>query len=414
MSALTLTKNYGDLTLLFKADIDGMWTELETKINGNIDSDNVASGWASFNQVTLSKDVDYKLGATNSAYMYFSSSTNEFVFAHVTTNRSTLFKIAGTTVGTLDESANLSLTQDVYFYNSSTVYPLSYLIGYSKPVLVYVDSTTINVEQNTGVASRTLIVFPSGPIAVTEDVSTTNKFRQIKISVTANGYLSSHTGDADSGMKVGLSLTANTWYFVYAVKVVGGNDAGNNFVLVVDSVNPSPTNWSTLDSSYTAGNWIYLGLFRYGHGGASTTTMIPFIQDHQGWHSFTGKAASTNFFGIRVDSSTISSTSYSTLFTATGADSGNAAPTTCSVLRITYRPIADGDGDLVGHVLVSDSSDVVLLNLPSFAMNDGAIAHGFMCKVPNIGAKVKAKRGGSLTDDYAITTYISAVLDEWV
>jgi len=414
--SVTLTKNYGDLTLLFVSDIHGMWTELETKVNTTgLDSTDVASGWATWAMVTLEKDTDYTMGLTSSGIVRFYSTDNTFVFAHDTNAKITYFKINGTEVAQVDTSANFKVKKDVFFYNRSTVYGLSYLIGYEKPVLVYLTSTTIQVEQNTNTAHRTLIVFPSGPIAVTEDISATHKFRKLVTSATANGYSTSHTGAADSGMKSGVTLTANTWYFVYAVIVRGGDDVGNNYIMVADSVNPTPGNWSTLDTSYGSGGWVYLGMFRYGHGGAQTTTMVPFIQDHQGWLTFTGRAASGNFFGIRVASTTISSTSYTTLETFTAANSGDAAPANVSIIKGTIRPVGDGDSDFHGAIRITDGSDVTLWELPSFGSNlSDNEAHGWEFKLPNVGLKLKGRRGVNASEDWDVTAYISAVLDEWV
>ncbi len=395
MSALSLTKNYADSTLLFVSDIHGMWTELETKSNGNLDSDNVASGWATWSQVTLDKDVDFTLGSTSSSYFYWKTSTSDMVFAFVTTQRDFLFKINSTTVIELDESSNMNITKDIFFYNTSTVYPLSYLVGYQKPVMVYQDSNSVYVEQNTTTANRTLIVFPKGPIAVTEDVGSTNKFRMLKLDAVANGYSAGHTGAADSGMQVGLSLTDNTWYFVYAVVVQGGDDAANdNFILVVDDLKPDPTNWTSLDSTYGTGMWVYLGALRYGFGTTLENELVPFVQDKAGWTYFTGRASTDNFFGVRLIEGEINSTSISTIITLAPGDSGNAVPSTCSAYKITYRPVAQG-AEMNGLVAIYDGSDNLLWRMPSFAVNlTVEEAHGWEFTVPNISSiKIKGLTG---------------------
>lgn len=418
MSQLSLSKLYGDSTLLFKSDIDTMLSELETKTNGNIDSDNVASGWASWNQVTLDKDSDYTFGTTNTGIVRFYSSTNELVFAHSTTAYDTIFKIGGTEVARVDASGNFAVKKDIYFYNRSTTFPLSRLIGaYQKPVLVYSDGTTINVEQNTETSGRTLIVFPAGPIAVTEDIALTHKFRQLKTSATANGYASGQTGAADSGMRSGVTLTANTWYFVYACVVNYGDDAGDNFILVADDTSPKPSNWGTLNTRYGSGMWVYLGAFRYGHGAAQTTTMIPFLYDHQGWCHFTGRAAANDFFGIRVVSDTlVSSTSYTAMFTLTAANSGNAAPDTASVVKVAVRVDMDGDSHMHGLFAFGLSTTSILWDMPTFGDNlTIGEYHGWHTKLPNNqGIQVLAKRGTDASDDFNMAIYISAFLDEWL
>jgi hypothetical protein len=395
MSALSITKNYADSTLLLTSDIHGMWTELETKTNGNIDDDNVVSGFTSWSNVTLAKDTLFTMGATGSSYFYYRDTQDELVFSFLTTQRSVLFKLGGTTKVDFDSNSDMNIKTDVFFFNRSAVYGLASLIGYQKPVLVYEDSTTVRVEQNTTTANRTLITFPTGPIAVTEDVTATNKFRKLKLDAVANGYSSSHTGAADSGMKSGLSLTANTWYFVYAVVVQGGDDAAaDNFILVVDDTSPVHTNWSTLDTRYTSGMWIYLGPLRYGHGESNTEELVPFVQDHTGWITFTGRADTDDFFGIKVANAGITSTSYATMETFAPASSGDAAPANCSHMRISYRPVADG-AEMNGNIILTDGSDNVLWDLPSFAVNLAVEdAHGWSVKIPNVSSiKIKGKTG---------------------
>lgn len=422
MSTLVLPKTYGDLDLLFAADVNDMWNTLEYKTNGDIDEDNVNANWASLSQLTLSKDVTYTMGTTNTALLKFVTLTNQFVFAHLTTARNFLFKVGASEVARVDADKNFICKKPAYFYNRNTVYDLTRLLAYQKPVIIYVDGTTINVEQNIDTANRTLIVFPAGPIHVTEDVSVTHKFRQLRTGSLANGYRTTDTGAADSGMRrndglgTALSLTANTWYFVYACIVLGGDDAGNNFILVADDTSPKTANWSTLDTRYGAGCWVYLGAFRYGHGGAATTTMIPFVYDHQGWLSFVGRAASNNFFGIRIYSGDVILGVYTTIATFNAANSGNAAPDTMSALKVTYRPVTDGDGDMMGQLVFGNSTSNVLWEMPSFGNNLSAgEAHGWEAKIANgKGIKLLGIRGGASAEDFSITVYISAVLDEWV
>jgi hypothetical protein len=395
MSALTLTKNYADSTLLMVTDIHGMWDELETKTNGNITSEHVNSGWASFSQATLSQDVDYTLGTTASSYFYYKSTTDEMVYAFVTTQRDVLFKLGGTLQLELDEVSDLHAERDIYFFNYNTTYPLSYLVGYQKPVLIYEDSTTVYVEQNTTTANRTLVVFPVGPIAVTENIASSHKFRMLKLDAVANGYSSGHTGAADSGLQVGLTLTANTWYFVYAVVVQGGDDAAtDNFVLVVDDLKPLPTNWGSLDSAYGAGKWVYIGALRYGHGSTNSEELVAFVQDHSGWMTFTSRGGTDDFFGIKLGEYQVSSTSVGTMQTITPADSGNAVPTTMSHYRLSIRTVAVG-AEMCGSLTATDGSDNLLWNLPSFAANlTETEAHGWDFKVPNITSiKIKGETG---------------------
>lgn len=395
MSALSLTKNYADSTLLLTSDIHGMWTELETKTNGSIDNDNVTSGWANWGQVALGVDTLWTMGASGSSYFYYADSTDQLVFAFLTTQRDVLFKQNGTTQAELTDGSDFITQNDIYFFNRNSTYPLTHLIGYQKPAMVYEDSTTVRIEQNTTTANRSLIVFPTGPVAVSEDTSSTHKFRKLKLDAVANGYDDAHTGAADSGLRASLTLSANTWYFVYAVIVQGGDDAAvDNFILVVDDTSPIPTNWGTLDGRYTSGHWVYLGPLRYGFGTTSTEELVPFIQDHAGWVTFTGRASTDDFFGIKTVNGGITSTTYATLEEFAPADSGDAAPSTCSHMKISYRPVADG-AEMNGNLIITDGSDNVLWDLPSFAVNLAVEdAHGWMVTVPNVSSlRLKGKTG---------------------
>lgn len=395
MSVLALTKNYADSTLLFASDLHGMWTELETKSNGGIDNDNIVAGWASFSNVTLLKDTAFTIGLTASAHIKYDNATSKLIFSHITTAKSFLFKIGGTIVMEADVSGNVSLTKDVFFYFRSITYPLSYLIGYQKPVLVFSDTNTVYVEQNTTTANRSLIVFPNGPCAVTEDIVATNKFRMLKLDAVANGYLATHTGAADSGIKAGLTLASNTWYFVYAAIVRGGADVNNsNWILVVDSINPMPANWVTHDTTYGSGNWVYLGTLRYGYGTTLDLELVPFIMDHTGWTQYTSRAATDNFFGVKLAEVSVSSTVLSTMLTMTKANSGNGAPANISHMKLAVRPIAAG-AQIAGNFGVYDGTDLLLWRLPSFAQNLTTLeAHGWDFKVPNLATlKIKGLTG---------------------
>lgn len=389
MTALTLTKEYGDSELLFKSDIDNMWTELESFTNGNITADNINTGWASFSQVELEEDDDFYLGSA--IILRFSEDTMYFLFDE--TPKEVRFKIDGDTKLTIDTSGNVSSALDIFTEDNSD-YSIGMLLNYCKPVLVYTDSTTVSMQQNTTTANRSLIMFPVGPVNVTEDISSTHKFRQLKIDATANGYATAHTGAADSGVKSGLSLTENTWYFVYAVIVRGGDDLGK-FIMVVDDTDPTPQNWTTHDTTYGAGKWVYLGPLRYGHGEANTTALIPFLMDHQGWVSFVGGAETDNFFGIRLASTIISTTSYDTVWEEQTGNEGESIPANFSAVKITYRPVDGDDTEMTGQMVITDNNNNVMSLLPAFSvLLDAGEAHGFEVKVPTgIGVKLKARIG---------------------
>jgi hypothetical protein len=364
-----------------------MWAQLETKTNGNIDSDNLATGWTTWASVTLTKDVTHYLGLTSSATVKYVTSSNDLVFGFEGIARNTYFKIAGTTIMTITSTGDVEISKDVYFDTSPTTFPMSYLLTYCKPVLVYVDSTTIDVEQNTTTANNTLIMMGYGPISVTENTSSTSKFRRLKLSEYANGYDASHTGAANSGIRLGLSLTSNTWYFVYAVRVQGGDDAETpKFILVGDTIDPDPSNWSTLDGHYGDDDWVYLGLFRYGFGTGSITTLVPFVQDKSGWHNFIGVRDTDCFFGIQTVGTTVNSTAYVTKQTYSVGNSGSGSvPATCSQFAVAFKILAEGS-ELVGNYVITDSSGVDFWQMQSYGPNlEIDEYHGFQLKIPNVG-----------------------------
>lgn len=397
MTALTLTKSYLDGTLLFASHVTNMWAELETKTNGSIDSDNLVTGWTSWASVTLSADTSFTMGATASGVMRYYATPLDLFFGFASSQSNILFKIAGTTVMTIESDNDVKMDKDLYIISTGdNDYPVSYLVGYAKPVLVYTDSITVDIEQNTTTANKTLIMFPKGPVAVYENIAATSRWRRLKLSEYANGYTPGHAGASNSGFRSGLALISNTWYFVYAVIVQSGSDysaASPKFVLVADVYQPYPYYHSTLDSFYGASNWVYIGCFRYGFGLSSPTTLIPFIQDKSGWHNFIGRADTDAFFGIKTVQTLVSTTTEATVQTYGVGTIGNRVPTSCSMMNTAWKATASGAG-MNGNITVHDSAGNKILQGPSFGANlDITEPHGFTFKIPNIGCIVKAKTG---------------------
>ncbi|UOF79079.1 hypothetical protein [Caudoviricetes sp.] len=417
MSALSLTKNYEDLTVLFEADLDGMWSELEAKVNGNIDSDNVASGWANLAQLTISDDVTLYFGATSTAYIKYDGTNNVFIFGNTSQGEHTRFYVNGTEVGYIDgTSHDLVIKKDVYFANRSTSFSLFRMVGaYRKPVLVYNSSTQIVVENNTETAHQTLIVFPSGPVAVTENVGGADKYRMLKTGSTANGYDSGHTGAADSGLRTGLSLSANTWYFVYAARVRYGDDAGNNFIMVLDDTEPTQANESTLNTRYGSGEWVYLGSVRRGYGDYSSTTLIPFQMDKSGWTYFISNASGSGVggAGIQVYSSTsFNTSSYTSLYTIGAGTGAYTIPSIFDALQLQF--VIDDNTDssyLLSSRLVDDLG--VLWYGPTIYSDDSR-KDGYSPRVVNVvGVTFQAKREG-VSEDAEIYLTVAAFQDHKV
>jgi hypothetical protein len=416
MSSLILSKLYGDTDLLYKSDIDTMLDELEAKTNGDIDASNLASGWGNLGQLTLAKDITFTMGGTDTAYWLFVNSSNELKIGNTHGGADVLFKVESAEAARIDSSANDFLIQkDVYFKDRSTAFSLYRLIGtYQKPVLVYVSSTVIDVENNTETANQTLICFGTGPVAVTEDTSSTNKFRRLSLSATANGYGSTHTGAADSGLRVGLSLSANTWYFVYAVRVQYGDDAGNNFILSVDDSSPVYTNHSTLNSRYGTGEWVYLGCIRRGYGASATTTLIPFTQDHQGWTCFTDRGAADNFFGIEMATTTVTSSSATTKLTFSVANSGNAFPANFVAFKMDIQTYEDGDGDFETMADIWFSASGVHAYLPHLESDGGQMGYSIVLPVISGGFYSARRQADDSGNDAGLELYVTGFLDHMV
>ncbi len=157
--------------------------------------------------------------------------------------------------------------------NASAITVLENLLSYRRPVLKFVSVSTVDVEENTGTAHVTKIVFPDGDTrTVTEDTSSTHKYRRFDMTATAEFT----SGTEDSGLYSGISEAGDTWYAIYAVK---SSIDSSKFVLVGDYKFPINADFSTLDSRYGGNGWIYLGLIRNGDGGVvSSNDIIDFAQ----------------------------------------------------------------------------------------------------------------------------------------
>ncbi len=146
------------------------------------------------------------------------------------------------------------------------------LFGYRRPNLVFIGVTAVDVENNTGTANQTTIVFPDGTIrSVTEDTSSTNKYRRFLITAAAEFT----SGTEDSGVRSGISEATNTWYAIYAVKSTINT---SNFVLAGDTTLPLQANFATLNSRYGTSGWVYLGMIRNGDNDGATGDILKFSQ----------------------------------------------------------------------------------------------------------------------------------------
>lgn len=144
--------------------------------------------------------------------------------------------------------------------------------NYRRPLLKFISVSLVDVENNTGTANETKILFPDGSsLSVTEDTASTTKYRRFDITATAEFT----SGTEDSGLRSGLSEANNTWYAIYAVK---SQIDATKFVLAGDTTLPIQANYSTLNTRYGTNSWVYLGMIRNGDGGSAAADILAFIQ----------------------------------------------------------------------------------------------------------------------------------------
>ncbi len=198
--------------------------------------------------------------------------------------------------------------------------------GYRRPVLTYISATTIDVESNTSTSNQTKVVFPDGEArSVTEDTSSTSKYRRFIITETAEFT----TGTENSGLYTGLSEATNTWYAIYAVK---SQISTSNFVLVGTTTLPTQGNMATLNTNLGANSWVFLGYVRNGDQGSTTGNLLSFKQagnttmlnnDISGNNSGTGTAGM-----ILVTSASATSVTWTSALGSAGA----VVPNTATIL----------------------------------------------------------------------------------
>lgn len=186
--------------------------------------------------------------------------------------------------------------------------------NYRRPRLVFVSVTSIDVENNTDTSNETKYLFPDGEVrSVTEDTSSTNKYRRFIITSTAE-YTS---GTEDSGLYTSLSEATNTWYAIYAVKSLIDD---TKVVLVGDTTLPSQGNVSTLNSRYGTNGWIYLGMVRNGDNSGATGDILDFHQDGDVTHfkNYTSANSTLKGSGIRIATTASAASITYTLTNGTG------------------------------------------------------------------------------------------------
>lgn len=151
--------------------------------------------------------------------------------------------------------------------------------AYRRPVLFWINVTSVDVEANTGIANKTCIMFSNEQRCVTEDTSSTNVNRRFIITAVANFT----SGTEDSGL-IGATEAINTWYAIYAVK---SQINSANFVLVGTTVTPHSVtgnvattggNFTVLNNMFGKDAWVYLGMVANGDNSGATGDIKNFVQ----------------------------------------------------------------------------------------------------------------------------------------
>jgi hypothetical protein len=194
--------------------------------------------------------------------------------------------------------ANVTLAKLDTALQSTFTY-VNTLGAYRRPNLTFINVSLVDVEPNTGTLNQTCILFPDSQRCVTEDTSSSNKYRRFDITAVAN-YTA---GTEDSGLVTGLTEGTSTWYAIYAVK---SQINSSNFVLVGDTTPATQASYSNLNNRYGLNGWVYLGRIHNGDGtSGSATSDIQSFKQTGAIMKFSNRVAGStiDFAGFRMATS---------------------------------------------------------------------------------------------------------------
>lgn len=265
------------------------------------------------------------------------------------------------------------------------------LMAYRRPVLLYSSGTVVQIETALyGTSGQAQIVFPDGNMR--KDSTTTRIYCNL-------AQVAATSGTAQSGVRTG-SVTANTWYAFYAVKVT---DNTSNFVVIADTVLPITNNFTTLNSNFGSNSWVYLGTVPYGDN-ASATTAVPNFTMGGNTVLFRNSpnANVASMPGLRI-ATTAGATTLTWTYAAGTALGSAQIPTNitqaiCSVALAGVGSTAkvEDSGAANRFAFVSDATNG--FTVPPFPMN------------PNLGLKVSNGTAASRATDIFINGYVDSVL----
>ncbi len=393
--ALTITKAYAAGAALMESHLDNFRTGLHTLFNTTkIDSTQfdpamvLTAAKFSGGRIVTADNVFIDFGTGLDAKIGLDASKNLVFDTSVATTEIQFW--AGASYYMEIFSTKINLPGDIIIaYGGADRTVLQALSSYKKPVLQWASSSSVSISNNSSTSTETVLYFPTTVVAVTEALGGSAKYRQSLITTTANGYGGSDTGTAKGGRRSGQSLTTNAWYCVYACKVRSGTDysaTDHKFVMVFDQTTPLASNEATLDGYYGSGNWVYLGMVRYGYGAVgSSSSIIKFKQSNKGLCYFYDNDSSAAFGGLNLAYSTSDSdNTASPLYTLTNGMTGNVVPIHVGAVTMHVNR------QYVSDWYVKDSSGNIIWR-PGWQTDDGAFPHGFMIELPFITAATEYK-----------------------
>lgn len=385
MATLVINKGYAARAVLTEAHIDAFRTGLLSLLNTDkLGSTNFTTGIS----LTSAKFIDSQLLAADNDYIFFGSN-NDAKFGIDASKRLVFDTTSTTTTITLKQTVNsLHIKTDKIILAGHTlvaagganfgIQPLLSLF-YRKPVLEFLSTTEVTLESNYD-SSTSLVHFPSFTTLDDTTVNSANKYRYATVSTTANGYGTADIGAAKGGMRSGLTVTANNWYYVYYAKVRSGTDYSATTakaVIVFDTTSPEAANEATLNTRYGTDCWVYLGLIRYGYGATGATTgIIKFKQSNKGRCYLYGKG--TGYAGFNLAYNALDTDDTTTpLYTIAAGTSGNVVPSIISAG--SYNVVRENVSDWY----VQDTANKIIWR-GGWQSDDSLMEHGHYVELPNV------------------------------
>ncbi len=263
------------------------------------------------------------------------------------------------------------------------------LFVYRRPVLQYSSGTVVNIETGiNGTSGQARILFPDG----TQRTDSTSG--RINCNLAQVAALS---GAWQSGVRTG-TVSANTWYAIYAVKTT---DDTAKFVTVADTVLPLQANFATLNSNFGANGWVYLGVVPYGDNSGATTAVPKFLMAGNRvmfYNACTGSASVVNP-GVRL-ATTAGATTLTYTYAAGTALGSAQVPNHLPFGMLTLQQQAG----LLWNVTDSAAAvTVVLLRAISSTSNCWKLDHPLTLGIIN-------NPGTSCAQDVILSAYTDAVL----